>query len=166
MKIKYSTKKDIMKDMQKNVSKINGRKVNVGCLKGSHAWLAAIHEYGCTINVTPKMRAFLHSQGIHLKKSTTQIKIPERSFIRAGYDEKRSEVLSNTDSLLKDVADGTMSAETFLKTVGLYLSSEIKDYATDLSSPSNSPATQKMKGSSNPLWDTGQMIGGISYEVK
>lgn len=164
--VKYSTEKDIMKDIKKNVEGLNGRKVNVGCLKGSHAWLAAIHEYGCKIKVTPKMRAFMHSQGMHLKKSTTTIVIPERSFIRAGYDDRRQGVLKHTDVLLKDVLGGKMSEDDFLKTVGIYLSSEIKEYATNLSSPANSSYTVQQKGSSNPLWDTGQMIGGITYEVK
>lgn len=45
--------------------------------------IAALHEYGCTIAVTPKMRGYLHSQGLHLKASTNFIHIPERSFLRA-----------------------------------------------------------------------------------
>lgn len=45
--------------------------------------IAAIHEYGCTIQVTPKMRGYLHSQGLHLKASTNFIRIPERSFLRS-----------------------------------------------------------------------------------
>ena len=45
--------------------------------------IAAVHEYGCTIRVTDKMRGYLHSQGLHLKKTTQFIRIPERSFLRA-----------------------------------------------------------------------------------
>lgn len=45
--------------------------------------IAAVHEYGCTIKVTDKMRAYLHYQGIHLKASTQFIRIPERSYLRA-----------------------------------------------------------------------------------
>jgi hypothetical protein len=40
--------------------------------------LSAIHEEGALIAVTPKMRAFLHYIGIHLKKDTTIIRIPPR----------------------------------------------------------------------------------------
>jgi len=40
--------------------------------------LAEIHERGCIIKVTPKMRAYLHSQGLHLKPSTQYIRIPPR----------------------------------------------------------------------------------------
>ena len=51
--------------------------------------IASVQEFGCKITVTPKMRAYLHSQGLHLKASTKQINIPERSFIRAGFDEQK-----------------------------------------------------------------------------
>lgn len=48
----------------------------------NYAELGAIHEFGATIYVTDKMRKFLGSQGLHLKKETTQIIIPTRSFLR------------------------------------------------------------------------------------
>ena len=47
------------------------------------AELAAVHEFGCTITVTEKMRNYLHSQGLHLKKDTTTVVIPTRSMLRA-----------------------------------------------------------------------------------
>lgn len=46
--------------------------------------IAAIHELGdgkggdLLIEVTPKMRAYLHSQGLHLKQDTKYIRIPRR----------------------------------------------------------------------------------------
>ena len=45
--------------------------------------IAAVHEFGCTIPVTSKMRGFLGYKGLHLKKTTMYIHIPERSFLRA-----------------------------------------------------------------------------------
>lgn len=48
----------------------------------TNAELGAVHEFGATINVTPKMRAYLHHIGIHLKKNTTSVVIPTRSFLR------------------------------------------------------------------------------------
>lgn len=68
VKVKYKTKLDITKDMLKNISNMNGKRVEVGCFNGDHAWLAGIHEYGCNIKVTPKMRAYLHSKGITSQK--------------------------------------------------------------------------------------------------
>ena len=42
--------------------------------------LVFMNTNGCRIPVTPEMRAFLHHKGVHLKKSTNYIVIPERSF--------------------------------------------------------------------------------------
>ena len=91
MSVRYITKKDDLTKIATKLEGLKGRKVQVGVLQGDHAWLAGIHEYGCDIPVTPKMRAFLHSQGLHLKESTTHIHIPERSFLRSGHDKRGSE---------------------------------------------------------------------------
>ena len=48
----------------------------------TYADLGAVHEFGATIPVTDKMRAFLNYNGIHLRKNTTSIIIPTRSFLR------------------------------------------------------------------------------------
>lgn len=48
----------------------------------TNAELGAIHEFGCTITVTKKMRNYLHSQGMHLNKNTITVVIPTRSFLR------------------------------------------------------------------------------------
>ena len=164
-KVKVTTQKNDFPKMEKSIKDLNGVNVNVGVLGGEHAWLASIHEYGCRIPVTPKMRAFLHRKGLHLKKSTTEIIIPERSFLRSGFDENHEDILKTTEAVLPDVLIGTMSVEQYAKTVGLQLASAIKEYAVNLSSPPNHPFTKEQKGSSNPLVDTGNMINGITYEV-
>lgn len=128
--------------------------------------LASIHEYGCRIPVTPKMRAFLHRKGLHLKKTTTEIIIPERSFLRNGFDEHKEDVIKTSEAVLPDVMIGTMSIEQYGKLVGLQLASAIKEYAVNLREPPNHPFTKQQKGSSNPLIDTGDMIEGITYEVE
>ncbi len=165
MGVKYKTVKNKFPDMIKSLEVLNGRKINVGCIKGDSQWLAAIHEYGCNITVTPKMRAYLHHKGIHLKPTTKVIRIPERSFLRAGHDAHIDDVMNKASKLLGQVLSGKMSEDQLLKFVGLALSSKIKTYARELSSPPNSSFTVEQKGSSNPLVDTGNMIGGISFEV-
>ena len=39
VKVKYKTKLDITKDMLKNISNVNGKRIEVGCFNGDHAWL-------------------------------------------------------------------------------------------------------------------------------
>lgn len=165
MGVKHTTKKNGFPEMKKQMELIKGTGVEVGVLKGEHAWLASIHEYGCDIPVTEKMRAYLHSQGLHLKKETTHIHIPERSFLRSGYDQNRDAVLDKASKLLADVAAGKMTARSCYQAVGLELSSKIKDYAVNLKDPENHPFTKEQKGSSNPLVDSGDMISGITWRV-
>lgn len=166
MAVKFKTVKNKFPEMQKRLQALNGKKIEVGCIQGGHTWLAAIHEYGCNIPVTPKMRAFLHYKGIHLNKNTTVIKIPERSFLRTGHDKSINDVMDQIGLLLGQVIGGVMTEQQLLEAAGLLLSTKIKEYATELSSPPNSSFTVEEKGSKNPLVDTGAMIGGISFRVK
>jgi hypothetical protein len=163
MKVNYTTKGDGFPSMIKRLQAIDGSGVEVGVLKGKHAWLASIHEYGCDIAVTEKMRAFLHYNGLHLSPETTEIHIPERSFLRAGYDKNQNDVLQKAQRMLADVATGRTSENALYSGVGLELSSKIKDYAVGLSSPGNHPFTTDRKGSGNPLVDSGDLIGGITW---
>ena len=66
----------------------------VGVKKGSRSKdggdlvdIAWVHEFGCSIRVTERMRVYLHSQGLHLKPATEYIRIPERSFLRAALND-------------------------------------------------------------------------------
>lgn len=71
----------------------NNDSVFIGVKKGKEVSIAAVHEFGCSIPVTPKMRAYLHYQGIHLKASTQYVHIPARPYLRP--------VLQNPDFLEK-----------------------------------------------------------------
>lgn len=167
MGVKWKTKKNLFPEMETSLKRLDGKTVSVGVLGGGEqAWLASIHEYGCRIKVTDRMRAYLHKTGLHLKATTTHIVIPERAFLRNGYDESKDEVLDKCEQTIADVIGGTMSADQFCELVGLLLKGKIQDYARNLDSPPNHPYTVENKGSSNPLVDTGDMIGAISYKVE
>lgn len=166
MKVVCRTVKDTIPKMRKSLKELDGKKVVVGFNDGEMAWLGGIHEYGCRIPVTPKMRAFLHHNGIHLKKSTTIIIIPERSFLRAGHDSSVDGVLDKAERVLPDVASGHMGVNQYCRMIGEMMASSIKEYAVDLRNPPNSGWTVAWKGSDNPLVDTGGMIGSIDYEVE
>lgn len=94
---------------------------------------------------------------------TKSVKIPERSFLRAGFDEYINEVNKYSDTLMKKVFTGELSVDKYLDDLGSRLSSKIKKYARDLNKPENSNITQNNKGSDNPLKDTGQMIRDIGW---
>lgn len=165
MGVKWKTTKNDFPKMQARLEQIDGKKVSVGVL-GEQAWLASIHEYGCKIEVTDKMRAYLHSTGLHLKATTTHITIPERAFLRNGYDENKDDIIAKAEAVIGDVIDGTMSSNQFFDLIGLLMKSRIQDYARDLDNPPLHPYTVERKGSSNPLIDSGDMIGAIDYKVE
>ena len=166
MAFKMKNKLDLTGKMEASAKVLDGTKVQVGVLTGEHQWLAAIHEYGCKIPVTPAMRAYLHSIGVHLRKSTTEIVIPERSFLRAGYDQNKDDVIRQAEKVLPDVLIGTMSEDEYFELVGTTLRDAIKEYAVDLSSPPKKPWPTRDPGKNNPLIESGDMVNGIEYEVE
>lgn len=166
MGVKWKTKTNKLPKVMQTLEALGNKKIEVGAIQGESAWLAAIHEYGCEIVVTPKMRAFLHHQGLHLKNSTTVIKIPERSFLRKSHDEKGEQVLKQCERALGLVTSGKMSLEQYLDLVGRNYVTMIKEFIVELDSPPNHPYTVEQKGSSNPLVSTGGLVESISYRVK
>lgn len=127
--------------------------------------IARVHEFGTQIQVTEAMRGYLHSIGIHLKDETNKINIPERSFMRSGFDSRKRKIQKQGEKLLTDVLTMKTRAKPAMKALGLVISTQIQEYLTSLSSPPNHPATVQNKGSSNPLIDSGQLRESITYKI-
>lgn len=127
--------------------------------------IATVQEFGCKIEVTPKMRTYLHSQGLHLKASTTHITIPERSFIRSGFDAQVDQYEERAARLLDKVLHLELPVNTFFDTLGQYIAGRLQEYLTSVDTPPNHPFTIARKGSSNPLIDTGRMRQAITHRV-
>ncbi len=127
--------------------------------------IANINEFGYNFKVSDKMRAYLHDMGLHLKETTTEIKVPERSFMRAGYDKEKSNMIDKGEILLKKVITLQLSVDTFYKTLGEYIVGLLQDYLTTLKNPPNHQFTIEQKGSSNPLIDTQRLRESITYKV-
>lgn len=166
MAFKYKVIKNEFPKMERTLQKLDGRNVNVGHLDGGEqAWSAAIHEYGCKIEITPKMRVWLHANGLHVKKSTTHIIIPERSFLRSGFDECHKKVIEMNQAAFKKCLENG-DVETYLNSVGQMLRDKIVDYGVDLSTPPKHPfSLEQNPGKSNPLVITGDMLAALTYEV-
>ncbi|AJK64940.1 MULTISPECIES: hypothetical protein [Bacillus] len=141
-------------------------KMKVGVLDGDRQMIAAVHEFGCRIAVTDRMRNYLAAKGLYLKKDTQFINIPERSFLRAGWDENEAEIVQKVEELVNRAIENGDSINDIMNAVGLLAKGRLQTYARDLRSPANHPFTTEEKGSSNPLVDTGEMIGSMDYEVE
>lgn len=91
--------------------------------------------------------------------------IPERSFIRSGFDERLPNIEKRANKLIKEVLSMEIPPRLCFDLLGEYIVGQIKDYMTNLDSPPNSSLTKNMKGSSNPLIDSGRLRQSISYKV-
>ena len=133
---------------------------------GKILMIAGVHEYGISIEVTDAMRGYLSAVlDIYLKKSTTHINIPERSFIRAGFDQNKSKIIKSGEGLLERVINLELSVDAFFDALGESIVGMIQEYMTDLRDPGLHPKTIEQKKSSNPLVDTGQLRDSITHKV-
>ena len=86
--------------------------------------------------------------------------IPERPFLRTGVNDAIPEISKIAEARLgKDGVDKTLNL------IGLTAQNSVKNKIVSLRSPANAPSTIRAKGSSNPLVDTGGMLGAITYIV-
>ena len=155
-------------ELVQNLQELGQHHLEIGILSEGDTELtmiASVHEFGVQIQVTPAMRAFLHHIGIHLKKETETINIPERSFVRSGWDAKLPDIEQKITMLLDAVLMGEIDAMTFYNSIGGQVVVYLQEYLTALSSPPNHPATVEQKGSSNPLVDTGRLKDASTWRV-
>lgn len=87
--------------------KLEGSGEALTLVVGPNRVYAARQEFGYdgTQPVTPRMRGYLHSQGIHLKATTTTIRqsTPPRPYVWPAYERRRSEVVGAiSDAIMKD----------------------------------------------------------------
>ena len=92
--------------------------------------------------------------------------IPARPFLTLAAEKNRDKWLKLTDKL-RDSVMGLERTETqALEVLGLVMRADVQKMITDIRSPPNSAATIALKGSSNPLIDTGQMRAAIDFQVE
>lgn len=91
--------------------------------------------------------------------------IPERPFMRNASRNNRGKY---TDAMRKSALK-LLRSETTLSSVlsklGILAQGDIQAEITSIASPPNSPTTIELKGSSNPLVDTGEMRKSVAWKV-
>lgn len=73
-----------------------------GVPEGPLVVAARANEFGATIDVTEKMRGYLHANGLHLSGETMTVVIPERPFIRPGIFNAKGEIARAVRRALKE----------------------------------------------------------------
>lgn len=95
-----------------------------------------------------------------------QVVIPERAFIRGGFDENIDRIAKKIKQMLPDVLNADINVDVFLNAIGQDFATHIKKYMNELDSPPNATLTESNKGSSNPLIDTGRLRDSITHKVE
>jgi hypothetical protein len=150
-------------------AEIRRRRLEIGIFGDKDSFMAMIakvNEFGVSIEVTEPMRRWFASQGYPLSKDTSEIKIPERSFIRGGFDTNLNKMQSYSVKQLKKLIEFEITIEQFYDRLGQYYVSRLKEYLTNISDPANSTMTTDRKGSANPLiGQDSRLRNSIIYRV-
>lgn len=108
-------------------------------------------------------KAFWNEFGTNNEDGTTRI--PERSFVRASFDENRKDIDTTIDRLWNGVIEGKINASRAAAILGQRHEDQVKKYVRTGSFEANAASTIAAKGSSKPLINTGEMVNSIRYEV-
>ena len=91
--------------------------------------------------------------------------IPQRSFIRAGMEEKQGDIESKYEELGPAIFNAGANAEQMLNILGQEATAIIQNKITSGPFTPDSPETIRRKGSSSPLIDTGHMRASVRHVV-
>lgn len=89
--------------------------------------------------------------------------IPERPFFRNAMRNNMSKYRSALKTSAAGILRGDVSIPTVLGKLGALAQGDIQAEITALTSPPNSPTTIRLKGSSKPLIDTGEMRQSVTW---
>lgn len=94
------------------------------------------------------------------------VTIPERSFIRSGFDENEKDFFEYVKYRMDEALENDIDPNVMLDALGLELKGMIQTYMRNLREPPNTPLTTANKGSTNPLVNTGQLLQHIVFTVE
>lgn len=99
--------------------------------------------------------------------------IPERpavrNALRGGQATSKSLLKSEAAQIVQNAAAGRSAAtskRSALRRLGVKVKTDIQTEIVALKSPPNAPITIALKGSSNPLIDSGEMLKSVGWEIK
>lgn len=94
-------------------------------------------------------------------------RIPARDFINFNAAELANVSKKMFNKMVYQITNGNFAAVTTIQNqLGNLAVGIIQDAITNLRNPPNAPSTIRIKGSSNPLIDTGHMRSSVTYVIK
>ena len=114
LKFKYDER--VVRNLKKAFSQESYVKVGIlggSGAQGSQAYIAGVHEFGGNPRVTDKMRRFFRAAfGASIRKDTTHIHIPRRSFIRLSLTQKGGEytewIKASRPQIFREIVAGNL----------------------------------------------------------
>lgn len=170
-KMKITDDDDMWHRLKKNFEMLQGKELRVGIFGEDDSFQvmkASVHEFGIEIDVTPKMRGWFAYQGFPLSPNTQTINIPERSFIRATYDENKGEITKLVKLQIENIMFSKTNTKFAFKLIGEDLVGMVRKKMYDIDKPELSDMSKEMRkgGDPNPLVDDGKMRQSVTYKVE
>ena len=140
-------------------------------IKGTQAVEAALKKALSAYKEAPSVTVGIHeAAGMHPDATMTNAKlgallnygnpkIPPRPWLIPGF--KSGETRYAKD--LKNTIEGGGTVEMAMVRVGTLAKGNIQRFMTDLKTPPNAPLTIALKGSDNPLIDTGELRASVDF---
>lgn len=156
-----TSKKFPIYHLLQRLAKINASSVKIGILAADFKTEKTGDDEGDS--TTLGEIALIHEFG------TDQI--PQRSFIRSTFHEKRKEWRAFAKQQIELAMKGQLTEKQVLERLGLRIQADIKNRIVAGIGPPLSPITIQLrlqkrgKASTTPLIDTGQLLNSINYEV-
>lgn len=91
--------------------------------------------------------------------------IPERPFLRNTMRDNKASYQTAMKTSAAKLLRGDTSLRTVLSKLGIKAQGDVQSEITSLSSPPNSPVTIALKGSSNPLIDSGELRNSVTWKI-
>lgn len=91
--------------------------------------------------------------------------IPERPFLANAMRDNRGKYSDGMQTAARAILRGEYDMRGALSKLGILAQGDVQAEITALSSPPNSPVTIALKGSSNPLIDSGAMRQAVTWKI-
>ncbi len=93
------------------------------------------------------------------------MQIPARSFMRTSFDENAQLIGRAIENQYDKIAEGKSTTKKSLGLIGLLMKDLIQVKIRQITTPPNAASTIRVKKSSKPLIDFGQMVSAVDYKV-
>jgi len=164
--------------IKSELAALSGMKIYVGIQGDADSELlkiARVHEYGAEIEMTDKMRRYMGAKGFFddyknysppAGKVKGVVKIPERSFIRAGFAANKDKLREIYKIAVAHVIKDKWTAQQAADSIGAQAVQAVHDYFNTQLKPPKSEITKKFSTQEQPLFETGRLYNSITYKIE